>query len=780
MSDGEPLDAGAATWSVQLPQFEGPLDLLLHLCQKHELNVLDIPIGLVTEKYLEFLAVMELMELDVAAEYLVMAATLAHIKSKMLLPAPPPCQEDELAPEEEIDPREALIKRLLEYQKYKEAGEQLAARGVAGRDVFGRGMPLEEAERHGLAPLAEVPIFALVEAFQRVLDKSKVKLSHDIVADRLSLSDRIGQLSDLLAVRRRLRFEELFEAVSTKFDLVITFLALLEMTKLRMTRLFQTEPLGPLYVELAASDAERADGGSGPPDEAAPMTGPPDEGEPTPPDEGEPTPRDEGEPRRRLRKTTILRQSATRRRLRKTTILRQSATRRRLRKLQRARTNQRDAQEEPEEEERAAARERAADAAGHEGRGGVRGAAFGGDPRGRPGDRWKRWKARHGPSAMNRGAEGPESSDAAGGAHPADLDPAPETARGAEAAGAQEPATKAENADGVQDAAAENADDPQGTAVENAGDAPDMADGANEADEDGDDPDAAADLAVPDGRRGAEGEIEQARALSDAHLRGLLESLVFAGDKPLKSNELARLASAPVRQVKAAMAELKAEYSTRGIVLDEVAGGWLFRTNAQYAPFVRELAGGRPVKLSRAQLETLAIAAYRQPITRPEIDEIRGVDSGATLKLLLERDLVRILGKKDEPGRPLLYGTTTHFLEFFNMKSLRDLPTLREFTELSDESRKVAEAELESVLPSEPLRAPRAPDPFVPSAAPAVSDPSPDSQADFEAQGEFAEPAEPEPPGEFEAQGDGLPGDDLVEDEDSARDTIGPPAVDEP
>jgi segregation and condensation protein B len=182
----------------------------------------------------------------------------------------------------------------------------------------------------------------------------------------------------------------------------------------------------------------------------------------------------------------------------------------------------------------------------------------------------------------------------------------------------------------------------------------------------------------------------------------------------MKSNELARLASAPVKQVREAMTELRAEYTPRGIVLDEVAGGWLFRTNAQYAPFVRELAGGRPVKLSRAQVETLAIAAYRQPITRPEIDEIRGVDSGATLKLLLERDLVRILGKKDEPGRPLLYGTTTHFLEFFNMKSLRDLPTLREFTELSDESRRVAEAELGDVLPDmnpapSALRGPRDP-----------------------------------------------------------------------
>lgn len=235
-------------------------------------------------------------------------------------------------------------------------------------------------------------------------------------------------------------------------------------------------------------------------------------------------------------------------------------------------------------------------------------------------------------------------------------------------------------------------------------------------------------------------EIEPARELTQTHLRGLLEALVFASDKPMKSGELARLASAPTRQVKDAMAELKAEYATRGIVLDEVAGGWLFRTSAQYAPFVRELAGGRPVKLSRAQLETLAIAAYRQPITRPEIDEIRGVDSGATLKLLLERDLVRILGKKDEPGRPLLYGTTTHFLEFFNLKSLKDLPTLREFTELSDESLRVAEAELGDVLPE----------------AASSTAPSP--------------PVEPEPAPEPPREPD---------DEDSLRETVGPPPVDE-
>ena len=210
--------------------------------------------------------------------------------------------------------------------------------------------------------------------------------------------------------------------------------------------------------------------------------------------------------------------------------------------------------------------------------------------------------------------------------------------------------------------------------------------------------DDAAPTASDDAEDAAAG-VEEARELTRAHLRGLLEALVFASDKPVKSGELARLASAPVKQVRELLAELKGTYAERGVVLDEVAGGWLFRTSVQYAPFVREMSKEKPVRLTRAQVETLAIAAYRQPITRPEVDDIRGVDSGATLKLLLERDLVRILGKKDEPGRPILYGTTNQFLEFFGLKSLKDLPTLKEFTELSDESRLVAEAELGDVLP---------------------------------------------------------------------------------
>jgi segregation and condensation protein A len=247
-----------AEYAVSIEGFEGPLDLLLHLCQKHELDILDIPISFVTEKYLEYLSVMALGNLDVASEYLLMAATLAHIKSKMLLPVVPAGQEDDAFVEEE-DPREALIRRLLEYQKYKAAASDLLSRGVAGADVFPRGSTLEEAIHTGMPPLAEVPLFALVDAFQTVLSRSKVKLSHDIVADRISLADRIQEVSAVLASRGRVAFHELFEGVRSRFDLVITFLALLEMTKLRMTRITQTEALAPIYVEATGETVEGID-----------------------------------------------------------------------------------------------------------------------------------------------------------------------------------------------------------------------------------------------------------------------------------------------------------------------------------------------------------------------------------------------------------------------------------------------------------------------------------------------------------------------------------------
>jgi segregation and condensation protein B len=166
-------------------------------------------------------------------------------------------------------------------------------------------------------------------------------------------------------------------------------------------------------------------------------------------------------------------------------------------------------------------------------------------------------------------------------------------------------------------------------------------------------------------------------------------------DQPLSVNDIAKAAGRADRKlVKALADELRQDYGRRGIHLDEVAGGLIFRTNPAYGPFIRDAAAKKPVRMTRAQLETLSIIAYRQPLTRPEVDEVRGVDSGPVMKMLLERDLIKILGKKDEPGRPLLYGTTHAFLEFFGLKALKDLPSLREFTELSDDSRRTFDREM--------------------------------------------------------------------------------------
>lgn len=187
--------------------------------------------------------------------------------------------------------------------------------------------------------------------------------------------------------------------------------------------------------------------------------------------------------------------------------------------------------------------------------------------------------------------------------------------------------------------------------------------------------------------------------LADHDLRGALEALILVSDKPVAAMRLARMTRQDLGVVKRALAELCEAYKGRGIVLDEIAGGFQFRTSPRYAPFVRNLVDQKPTKLSRSQLEVLAIIAYRQPVTRPEIEDVRGVDSGHSLKVLLERSVIRILGKKDEAGRPLLYGTTTEFLELFGLKSLRDMPTLKEFAELTPESRDIFERRIGEPLP---------------------------------------------------------------------------------
>lgn len=242
-----PLDPN---FVIQLPNFEGPLDLLLYLVQKHELDVLDLPISFVTEKYIQYLSLMQRLELEVAAEYLVMAATLAHIKSKMLLPEPPKDQEAE--DEEQGDPRAELIARLLEYQKYKLAAADLGSRGVAGRDVFLRGVGMEEAS--GPPPLANVSLFKLVEAFHLIAKRMQSELSMEISAERITIGERIEQILDALRGHERLSFQELFEGLASDYDLVVTFLAILEMAKGKQLRVYQAGPDAPIYVSARTEE----------------------------------------------------------------------------------------------------------------------------------------------------------------------------------------------------------------------------------------------------------------------------------------------------------------------------------------------------------------------------------------------------------------------------------------------------------------------------------------------------------------------------------------------
>jgi segregation and condensation protein B len=191
---------------------------------------------------------------------------------------------------------------------------------------------------------------------------------------------------------------------------------------------------------------------------------------------------------------------------------------------------------------------------------------------------------------------------------------------------------------------------------------------------------------------------EAARFATPERAVAVLEALLFAAEKPLDLATLEEVTQFSRELLESALAGLQTAYAagTGGVALIDLGGRWQLRTEPQTGAYVRRLLQVKPLRLTRAALETLAIIAYRQPITRPEMEDLRGVDCGAVTKALLERKLIRILGKKDEPGRPLIYGTTKEFLELFNLRDLTQLPTLREFQELSEESRRIVEGEAET------------------------------------------------------------------------------------
>lgn len=241
---------------VSLDIFEGPLDLLLHLIRRHEIDVFDIPISFITSKYLEYLDLMKELDLDVAAEYLEMAATLTYIKSRMLVPSDG-TEEDDGGPEVEgPDPREELVRQLLEYQKYKLAAEALAERPQQGRDTFTRDAAVELSDED--RDLASPGLFALLEALQEVLERTDADQMAEISVTRISITARIHQLLDRLRADRRLMFADLFAGQVTRSDVVVTFLAILETTKLGLTRIHQAGDLGEIHISVAAGEDETA------------------------------------------------------------------------------------------------------------------------------------------------------------------------------------------------------------------------------------------------------------------------------------------------------------------------------------------------------------------------------------------------------------------------------------------------------------------------------------------------------------------------------------------
>ncbi len=245
-------------YPVRLEHFEGPLDLLLHLIRKHEVDIYDIPIALITQQYLDYIDLMQELNLDMAGDFLVMAATLIHVKSRMLLPRPDPAEED---PEE--DPREALIRRLLEHQKFKAAAELLHERETLRSAQWTRADgPIAEIAGETPEPEVEVDLFSLITAFRSVVERAKQRPALYLPGEQIPIEGRIEQLLARLSETEACGFDDLFADMQSRAGMIVTFLALLEMIRLKLIRVFQAGATGGIrvYKRERPADAPRPAG----------------------------------------------------------------------------------------------------------------------------------------------------------------------------------------------------------------------------------------------------------------------------------------------------------------------------------------------------------------------------------------------------------------------------------------------------------------------------------------------------------------------------------------
>ena len=252
--DAPDFESALEAYPIRLQHFEGPLDLLIHLIKRNEVNIYDIPIALITDQYLVYLSLMQELNLDLAGEFLVMAATLIHIKSRMLIPRPPSEAEGEV---DEEDPREALVRRLLEHQKFKAAAELLHERETLRSAQHRRpDAAVAEAAGEEQEPELEVDLFSLLAAFRGVLERAKSRPKVVLPPEQMSIEQRIEQLLERLSETEAVGFEELFADANTRAALIVTFLALLEMIRLKLIRAFQSGSFGPIRVYKRSRPAD--------------------------------------------------------------------------------------------------------------------------------------------------------------------------------------------------------------------------------------------------------------------------------------------------------------------------------------------------------------------------------------------------------------------------------------------------------------------------------------------------------------------------------------------
>ncbi len=228
---------------VYLETFEGPLDLLLYLIRKQNIDILDIPIAEVTQQYMAYIELMQFAQLELAGEYLVMAAMLAEIKSRMLLPRPSKDEGEE-------DPRADLVRRLREYERYRKAAEDLDSLPRLGRDVH---VAVAEFERKPVVPAQpDVTLAELLGAFKRVLERTELYQHHHVLRERLSVRERMTQILGRVDSENFVSFDELFNAKEGRLGIIVTFVAILELLKQALLVVVQAEPFAPIHVRAAA------------------------------------------------------------------------------------------------------------------------------------------------------------------------------------------------------------------------------------------------------------------------------------------------------------------------------------------------------------------------------------------------------------------------------------------------------------------------------------------------------------------------------------------------